>query len=330
MRKAILLAHPKQIERVYGPKQRQRLQALVDLKVFDGDYDDTDAVHAALADRELIFSTWSMKPLDEAFLAAAPKLQAVFYAAGSVRHFVTDAFWERDIPLFSAWAANAIPVAEMSFSLITLGLKRFFEHARRFTSPRNRGDRMRVPGAYGSKVGLIGLGMVGRRVRSLLSALEVEVLAYDPYLSAEDAKKLDVHPVDLAQLFGESDVVSLHAPKLPETYHMIKAEHFKNMKEGATFINTSRGSLVDESGMISVLRERDDITALLDVTDPEPPVEGSPLYDLPNVVLTPHIAGSRDDECMRMADFMIEECRRFLQGEALQYQVTRERFEHMA
>ena len=327
--RALLFARKAQLDLVYGPEQRERLGRLVELEVFAGDYDSAADVADALAETELLFSTWGMKKLDEPLLRAAPRLKAVFYAAGSVRRLVSDAFWQRGIPLCSAWAANAVPVSEMTLGLILLGLKRFFEHARVFRAPGGY-HRFPVAGGYKSTVGLIGMGMIGRRVRELLRSFDVRVVAYDPYLSDEGARVLGVEKRSLEALFAESDVVSLHAPNLPETQGMLKAEHFRLMKEGATFINTARGAIVDEPGMIEVLRARPDITALLDVTHPEPPVEGSPLYALPNVILTPHIAGSMDRECWRMADYMIDECERFLKGEPLLYRVTPERLKTMA
>jgi phosphoglycerate dehydrogenase-like enzyme len=96
------------------------------------------------------------------------------------------------------------------------------------------------------------------------------------------------------------------------------------MKPGASFINTARGAVVNEADLIAVLRERPDLFALLDVTWPEPPVEGSPLYELPNIVLTPHVAGSMNGECHRMARVMIDELDRWQRGEPLHFHVSRE------
>lgn len=111
---------------------------------------------------------------------------------------------------------------------------------------------------------------------------------------------------------------------------MITGEHFKLMKSYSSFINTARGAIIREEEMIEVLKERGDITAVLDVTFPEPPVKESPLYSLPNVILTPHLAGSVGQECGRMGSYMLEEFKRYLSGEELKWQVTREQFEIMA
>jgi phosphoglycerate dehydrogenase-like enzyme len=125
-------------------------------------------------------------------------------------------------------------------------------------------------------------------------------------------------------------VVSLHTPWLPETEGLIRGSHLASMKRGAAFVNTSRGAVVREAEMVSVLKDRPDITAVLDVTHPEPPEPDSLLYDLPNVVLTPHIAGSQGDECRRMGRLIVGELRRYVAGEPLEHEITRERAAMMA
>jgi len=166
---------------------------------------------------------------------------------------------------------------------------------------------------------------VGRRVCELLSAYDLKLLAYDPFVAPTEAAKLNVELCSLEEVFGRADVVSLHAPWLTETEGMITGAHFATMKPGASFINTSRGAIVREGEMIEVLRARPDLFAVLDVTYPEPPVPDSPLYTLPNVILTPHIAGSMDGECRRMGRYMVEELRRYVKGEPLRWSISRER-----
>jgi phosphoglycerate dehydrogenase-like enzyme len=167
--------------------------------------------------------------------------------------------------------------------------------------------------------------MIARLVRERLRPFDLKVLAYDPFAKPEEAARLGVTLVPLEVLFRESDVVSLHTPWLKETEGLITGELLASMKPGATFVNTARGAVVREPEMIEVLQRRPDLFAVLDVTYPEPPVADSPLYSLPNVFLTPHIAGSMDHECRRMGRYMIEELDRFLAGQPLAWQVTREK-----
>lgn len=279
---------------------------------------------------EVIVGTWGMPVLSEDLLGKLPRLKAVFYAAGSVKCFLSDAFWKRSITLSCAAQANAIPVAEMTFAQIILSLKRFWYYGFQLRDSQKYNEERSCAGCYQTKVGLISLGAIGQRVLERLKTLEVEVWVYDPFLTPQAAKEAGVTAVSLEKLFSECDVVSLHAPWIPETEKMIQEKHLLSMKSGSTFINTSRGAIVDELGLVRALQQRPDLWAILDVTYPEPPEKNSPLYSLPNLVLTPHIAGSLNNECHRMADWMLEELKRFQNNEPLRHQVLEKHLATMA
>jgi phosphoglycerate dehydrogenase-like enzyme len=172
--------------------------------------------------------------------------------------------------------------------------------------------------------------MDGRLVRERLRPFDLRVVAYDPYVTPEEARVIGVDLMSLEDLFESSEVVSLHSPLLPETEGMILGSHVASMKWNATLINTSRGAVVREAEMVEVLEERPDLWAVLDVTNPEPPEPGSRLYNLPNVLLTPHIAGSLGSECRRMGRLVVDELRRYVAGVPLEYEITRERAALMA
>jgi phosphoglycerate dehydrogenase-like enzyme len=286
----------------------------------------------ALKNTNIIFATWGMPNLDQDFLEAAPQLKAVFYAAGSIKSFATEEAYRRGIIFSSAWKANAIPVAEFAHALITLSLKQFWQFLRQ--PPKRRFERGHtvISGNYkGSIVGLLSLGAIGQGVAARLAqANEVNVIAHDPYVDPVQAKKLGVILVSLEELFSNSNVVSLHAPLLPETENLINGKLISLMREGASLINTSRGALVNEGELIQVLSQRPDLTALLDVTHPEPPEADSLLRSLDNVILTPHIAGSLGLEITRMGLWMVEEFERFLEGQPLKNSVTEEMLARMA
>lgn len=284
---------------------------------------------AELAQAEILLGTWGMPRLDRTFLEAAPNLRAVFYAAGSVRNLVSDELFDRGIIISSAWRANAIPVSEFTLGAILLSLKRTWEHAREGAKGPDR-RRLRVPGAYHSRVGLVSLGAIGRRMVDLLSPFDLDVVAFDPYFPPAQSESLGIELAPIDEVFSTCPVVSLHTPWLPETEGMIGRELISSMPEGATLINTARGAVINEPELCEVLRERPDLTAILDVTYPEPPESGSPLLTLPNVVLTPHIAGSMDGEVARMGWWMLEECQRFLRGEELRHSINRHELARMA
>lgn len=320
---------PERLERVFARGRRERLERLVDLYphvVTSENFAD----HAdRLRDLEVIFSTWGMVPMGAGELARLPALEAVFYAAGTVQSFARPLL-RQGILLVSSWAANAVPVAEFTLAQILLSCKGYFRNSRSLLSPALRRRAPRGPGAFGETVGIIGAGMVGRRVCRLLRPFELKVIAHDPYLKDEEAARLRVEKVGLDAVFARSCVVSNHLPDLPATRGMLHRRLFAGMREGATFINTGRGAQVVEEDLIGVLRERPDLTALLDVTDPEPPLEGSEFYTLPNVYLSSHIAGSQGDEILRQADYAIAEFENWAAGRPLRYRVTLEMLKTMA
>ncbi len=330
MKKARYILDPHAFTRIYGETEQADLARRVSLAGPPITPEDARRDPAVLSDLEILLTGWGAPTLDAAFLDAAPKLEAVFYGAGSVRGMVTDAFWERNIRLTSAYGANAVPVSEFTLAQILLCLKRCWYFAHHYRHTGAYPAEKPVPGAYNRTVGIISLGMIGRRICEMLRAFDLKVLAFDPFAAEEDFKALGVEPCGLDDLFRRADVVSLHTPWLPETEGMITGAHLARMKPGASFINTARGAVVREKEMIAVLRERPDLTAVLDVTHPEPPAAGSPLFSLPNVMLTPHIAGALGRECNRLGRYMVEELDRYLAGETMRYEITRQKARRLA
>lgn len=322
---------PHIFDRVYGPQEREDIAALADVSACFLTPEDWRRHPEVTAEAEWIFSSWSMPFVNEEFLRAFPRLRAIFYAAGTIKGFATEAMWRRGITVTSANAANAVPVAEFTVAQIILSLKSFWRLAREFTQENRVSPReISSPGVYNATVGLISLGLIGRLVARRLQAFQVKVIAYDPYFDPKEAAELGLELCTLDEVFSRSDVVSCHAPLLRETERLLRKSHFERMKPHATFVNTARGALVDEKGLTEVLAQRPDLFALLDVTSPEPPAADSPLYELPNVILTPHIAGSKNWECQRMARYMVDEAARLLAGEPLLYGVTPAQLQRMA
>ena len=284
-----------------------------------------------LADAEMIFSGWSAPVMDQRFLDAAPKLKVVFYGAGSVRYFVTPEFWARNILVTSAASANAIPVAEYTLATVLLSLKHFWSRSRDARLGQGWGDHTRpIPGSFRAAVGLLSFGAIGRAAARMLRAYDMKVLVHCPYLTAAEAQLLGVEKVGLDELFKRSDVVSVHTPVLAETIGMVNGRLVGLMKEGATLINTARGVILAQREVESVLRSRPDLHAVLDVTDPEPPAADDPLFTLPNVTVTSHIAGSHGRDCQRIGHYMVEELKNYLEGRPLSWQITPELLERMA
>lgn len=317
-------------DQIYGPAERSTIDELIDVIAPPQTAEEVLAHPEILRDVEVILSGWGAPLLDKTFLEHAPRLRAVLYGAGSIRDVVTDALWERDILITSAQDINAIPTAEYTLATILFSLKHGWELAAQTRQEQRFPERINVPGIYGACIGIISLGLVGRHVRELLRPFSLRTIVYDPYISSQEAAALDITLCSLEKLFREAQIVTLHTPLLPETTGMILGQHLSSMRQGSTFINTARGGLIRQAEMITVLEQRPDLHAVLDVTDPEPPELASPLYTLPNVTLTPHIAGSLGSERRRMGQAMIEELRRLIAGETLQHKVTREQIQLMA
>ena len=282
------------------------------------------------ADTEYMFTSWGVVAMtEEEIRTCLPKLKAVFHGAGTVQHFARP-FLNCGVRVFSAWAANAIPVAEYTVAQIILANKGFYQTMRFRNKEDARVIARRYPGNYGAKIGIIGAGMIGKLVIKMLKNYVLDVLVFDPFLPDETAAQLGVEKVSLERLFAECQVVSNHLADNAETKGMLRGEHFAAMLPSATFLNTARGAQVVEDELIAVLKARPDLTAVLDVTEPEPPLEGSELYDLTNCILTPHVAGSSGDEVKRMGEYMRQQQRNVENGDPCQYEVTLEMLKTMA
>ncbi len=335
MKKAVFIGSAGNVNRVYAASTLAKLHGELD---FVTDHviakHESNEYRAELAAVDYVFSTWGMPAFTrEEIREYLPNAKAVFYGAGSVQAFARP-FLEEGIAVFSAWAANGVPVAEYTFAEIILAAKGFYQRLHRQADGAdwtNRSVGIDFPGNYEIKVGIIGAGMIGKMVIERLHTLDfVDIRVFDPFLSEEKAAELGVTKTDLITLFAESDVISNHLANNAQTVGMLNADCFDRMKPHATFINTGRGAQVVESDMIKALLDVPTRAAVLDVTFPEPPEKDSPLYTVPNVFLTPHIAGSLGNEVHRMAEYMYEEYKAFDAGQPTKYGVTLKMLETMA
>lgn len=286
-----------------------------------------------LGEIDILVTGWGCPHISADVLAAAPRLRLVAHSAGTVKALIDPAAYERGIVVTSAVDANAVPVAEFTLAAIIMANKRVLAFRDHYRADRTRGSShalMDEPiGNYRRTIGIVGASRIGRRVIALLGSLECDVLLYDPFVGAADSITSGVELVALDALMARSDVVSLHAPSLPATHGMIGARQLALMRDGATFINTARGALVDEAALIAELSSGR-ISAVIDVTDPEIPPPGSPLFELPNVLLTPHIAGAIGTERGRLGRVVADEVERFVAGDVLQFAVDPRLLERQA
>jgi len=276
-------------------------------------------------------TTWGSPQFGAATLERAPGLRIIAHAAGSIRPIVAPEVFDRGVVVSSAAPIIAYFVAEHCLGLAIMLLRNTAHHDRAMRAERTWGSPAHKPAdsLFDVRVGLVGFGHVGRWFARLLRPFGCEVWACDPYVEPSAAAGLGVKLVALDELLSACRVVSLHAANLPQNRHMIGARELALLPDGACLINTARGGLLDHAALIAELKTGR-IRAALDVTDPEPLPAESELRDLPNTVLTPHVAGPTSAGRWHMAEAMVEDLRRFFAGEPLRYQVTRERLASMA
>lgn len=331
-KKALFIGRPQSIQMVYSPEIRAELDAMADFYPEIVSREQLAQHGPALEPIEVAFSTWGMPKLNEDEIRRyLPNLKALFYAAGSVQSFARP-FLNCGVAVVSSWAANAVPVAEYTAAQIVLANKGYFQSALLYKRSRQEAARYarEFPGNYNVKVGIIGAGMIGRKVIELLKPYELDIMVFDPFLPDEAAKRLNVVKTGLAEVFSQCQTISNHLANVPETVGMLNGEHFDRMLPHATFLNTGRGQQVVEADLIRALRAVPTRTAVLDVTYPEPVPQDSELLQLDNVILTPHIAGSNSTEAERMGKYALEEFHRYVREEALQYGVSLKMLETMA
>jgi phosphoglycerate dehydrogenase-like enzyme len=323
----------KAIEKAYDRSVRAALEEKINFLDNISNQDALEKRKEELNKVHFIFSTWGMFPLSkEQIRDYFPNLQAVFYAAGSVQYFARP-FLECGVRVFSAYAANAVPVAEYTISQIVLAGKGYFQAERLYKTKGHQDAvqfRQLMPGNYGEKVGIIGAGMIGKLVISGLKNFNYKILVFDPFLPDEKANELGVKKCDLKTIFYECLIISNHLANNEQTKGIMHYEHFSLMRPNATFINTGRGAQLIEPDLVRALKEVPSRTAVLDVTYPEPVQSGHPFYDMQNVFLTPHIAGSIGDEVARMGLYMLREYEAFSSNQSCKYEISEDMLSTMA
>lgn len=307
----------------------RRLHELADLDddVVVEDFSDPAAA-VRLSEAEFLLSGWGCPPVDAAVLDRAPRLRAVLHAAGTVKGHLSPDCWDRGLRVSSAAVANALPVAEFTVAAIlwsgkdVLGFRDRYRADRTFTP----GTLYPAVGNFRRRVGVVGASHIGRRVIELLRPFDLDIALADPYASSPPP---GVRLVELDELLAGSDVVSLHAPANEQTRHMLDRRRLALIPDGGVLVNTARGSLVDTDALAAELATGR-ISAVLDVADPEPLPTDSPLFDLPNAFLTPHVAGSQGNELARLGNVVVDELARLLAGEPLAHEVRRSDLDRIA
>jgi len=277
---------------------------------------------------------WGTPSFTEEILEKAEKLRLIAHCAGSIKNLIPATYWNTGKRRITSNAAViAEDVAQSTLALILCSLKGFWGFAK---STRNgewsggEASLFKTRRLDGLKVGLAAGSKVGKEVIKALKPYRCSIGLYDPYISPIEANELGVTLMELDELLATSDVISLHAPGNDDCRHMINAKNAPLIKDGALFINTARGLLVDEAALIKEL-ETGRIFACIDVTDPEPPAADHPFRTLENVVLTPHITGGHTENGRKsLGRNSIKKVYNYLHKGVLDQEVIFEMLEYMA
>lgn len=325
-----VLPEPRVQARLFGERHWRQLEQIGTVVRNEQDGPPQPAALRALVEgADFAITSWGCPPLTQDVLDPAPALQAVIHAAGTVKGLVTPALWERGIRVSSGYGQLGIGVAETALGLTIASLKNMWALTQSTRSGAWSPGKEKVREMYEVTVGVVGAGKAGSHYIRLLRNFHLDILLYDPFVSSERAAAMGAVKTELDDLLRMSDVVSIHAPSLPETHKMMNRERFALMKDDAILINTARGSIVDEQALVEELR-KGRLFACLDVTDPEPPAADHPLRGLPNCILTPHIAGAVNNGVKRLGQFAIDEVKRLLAGEPLEGEVRAEQLSTLA
>lgn len=307
---------------VINPKTEQRFLEMAEVSRNQTRENTLENAKKILKDADFAVTSWGCPAMTKELLDVAPNLKLIVHAAGSVKSIVTDEMFARGIRIASAAQVLSTGVSETALGLTIASAKNFF--ALNAETHSGGWSHTGITELYDITVGIIGFGMAGRHYAELLQNFAVDVIAYDPIVSAEEMQKLGVRKVTQEEAFAQSDILSLHAPEIASTYHIVNHESLASMKDGAILINTARGSLVDEAALVQALQSGKLKYACLDVTDPEPPAADSPLRQLPNCILTPHLAGQANNGLRKLGDHCYRQICNYLENKPLSGEVRQE------
>lgn len=249
------------------------------------------------------------------------KLKVIARAAVGIGNIDVEYATERGILVINTPGKNTNSAAELTFALLLAVVRNLVPAHRNMLALK--WDRHRFAGRElaGKTIGIIGLGNVGHRVSRFARGFDMNVLAYDPYIADDVFERHGARKVDLDRLLAESDVVTVHVPKTPETTGMIGAPEIARMKAGVIVLNTARGGVIDEAALLAALRSGHLAGAGIDTWEEEPPA-ANPFRELPNVVMTPHIGASTEEAQRRIAESVSEQVIRALRDEVVDFPVN--------
>ena len=326
MRKILVQIPHNQVELFFTPNSLEEIKLLgeVEWNPYDRPFTEQELT-ACIQGVDTVITTWRSAPITESVLENADQLKLVAHMAGSVKPILpTTEIYRRGIRVLNSNYAIGVSVSESVLALIlALGHHIIPVHDSMKAGGHPKSTVYESYELRGRTVGLVGLGMVAREVIHLLKPFGVRLLGFDPFVNPETAKKLGVELMPLRELIADSHILSMHAPKVPETFQMMGKEELSLIRDGAILINTARGDLMDEEALIEELKTGR-FYAGLDVFTVEPLSANSVFRSLSNVIARPHLAGVNPDSRLRIGTLMVQELKSFYNAEPLRFEVKEE------
>lgn len=324
----VTMANNDVLNSFYNDELRQKLNELGDVTWYQGtDFMTTEELIESIPGVNILVTGWGQPYLTDEVLKAADSLELVAHTAGSTASICGGECYDKDITVISGNNVFAESVAEATLCYILASLRRlnFYDQQMKDGGWRESFDNQ---GLFGKKIGLVAFGTIPRYLIPMLKPFRCEIVAYDPYVSAEEMAEYGVKKAELDDLFKTSDIVSLHLPLKPDTIEMINKDHLDMLKDGAVLINTGRGATIDEDALAEVLSEGR-IHSVLDVFRVEPLPQDSPLRSTPNTILNPHMAGPTFDRRVDATSEVIKDIERYINNQNLENEITREKAMNM-
>jgi len=339
--KVLFLCPPSHMQLIFDDETFNELTSLYDLYLTRSGEKEKQLEDALkyISSISALITGWGSPSLTSELLERAEKLRIIIHSAGSIKSILSKEIVEsfllpRKIIVCNAVKQIAYNVAETTIGMMIFAGRKFFDHVKMFGEKAVWRDPSLFSKLYttinGSTIGIVGVGAVGREVIRLLKCFrDVTILVYDPYLKEEEADKLGVSKVSLEKLFQSSEIISIHAPLTSETEGMIGHDLLELLKPGAILINTAKGRIIDGEALVERCR-KGDITVVLDVTDPEPPPPEYPLRRMPNVYITPHIAGCGHYGMKGIGRFVLRSLTHYFSGMPVEGEVNLNRYDIFA
>jgi D-3-phosphoglycerate dehydrogenase / 2-oxoglutarate reductase len=249
-------------------------------------------------------------------LEAGINLKVVGRAGVGVDNIDVEAATERGIIVINAPEGNTISAAEHTIAMMTSLARNIPAAAASMKAGEWKRNKFMGVELYKKTLGVVGMGRIGSEVIKRAKAMDMDILAYDPYISAERAEKLGVTLTSLEEIYRKADFITMHTPITKATRHMISVDELAIMKDGVRIINCARGGLIDEAALVDAIQSGKVAGAALDVFEEEP-VVCNPLCGLPNVIVTPHLGASTEEAQVNVAVQVAEQVANALMGEPL-------------